>query len=128
MKLLLKRLYFKPGYTIGKLFVNGEYFCDTLEDRLREIKIPGKSCIPRGTYKIILNHSVKFDRVMPLLLNVPQFEGVRIHYGSTDANTEGCILVGWNKIPGRLLDSRYVFEQLFHKFQDSITSHQIVII
>lgn len=128
MKLLLKRMYFKSNYTIGKLFVNGEYFCDTLEDRVRKEKIAGKTAIDRGHYKIILNHSIRFERIMPLLLNVPEFEGIRIHPGNTDKDTSGCILVGLNKMKGRLLDSRSVFDNLMYKFKESHTPHTITIL
>lgn len=84
MKLELYRKFLGKDYTIGKLFINGEYFCDTLEDTVRPEgeKILGKTAIPYGTYDIILTMSPKFKRILPLLLNVPNFEGVRIHSGN----------------------------------------------
>ena len=98
MKLHLQRRYKGPNYTIGTLFLNGTYFCDTLEDVVRnlpaEAKIPGKTAIPAGTYKVILNRSPKFQRELPRLQNVPFFEGILIHKGNTPEHTEGCILVG----------------------------------
>lgn len=109
MKLQLKRRYKGPDYTIGSLYVNGAYFCDTLEDKVRDIpregKIPGKTAIPAGEYKVILSHSPRFKRELPRLLNVPYFDGILIHRGNTPNHTEGCILVGENKIKGQVVNS-----------------------
>ncbi len=114
MKLELKRLYFKDTYTIGKLYVDGDYLCDTLEDKHRPdgIKVYGETCIPEGTYKVILNYSNRFKKIMPLVVNVPSFEGIRIHPGNTDKDTSGCILVGENKIKGQLINSRVAYNNL----------------
>jgi len=114
MKLELKRLYFKDTYTIGKLYVDGDYLCDTLEDKHRSdgIKVYGETCIPEGTYRVILNYSNRFKKIMPLLLNVFGFIGIRIHSGNTDKDTLGCILVGENKFKGALINSRIAFANL----------------
>jgi len=113
MKLLLKRIAYRPTYTIGKLYIDGEYFCDTLEDPPREVKIMNETAIPKGLYKVIINFSQRFQRMMPLLLDVPGFTGIRIHAGNTAQNTSGCLLVGKNKIVGQLVESRNVFDALF---------------
>jgi hypothetical protein len=109
MNLTLKRRFFKETYTIGSLSIDGVYFCDTLEDRYRampeEKKIYGQTAIPPGTYRVIMSYSNRFKRIMPELLNVPFFEGIRIHSGNTDADTAGCILVGRNTAIGVLTDS-----------------------
>ena len=116
MELLLERKYLKKDYTIGKLFVNGDYFCDVLEDTVRDInkngtfdcgefKIKGHTAIPYGEYEINLTYSPKFRRELPLLLNVPAFEGIRIHKGNTKDHTEGCLLVGENKEKGKVINS-----------------------
>lgn len=109
MKLVLNRIAKKPLYTIGRLFVDGKYFCDTLEDRCRDLdkeeKVMHETAIPAGVYEVIVNVSVKFKRKLPLLLNVPYFTGIRIHRGNTDKDTSGCILVGENKQPGRVINS-----------------------
>lgn len=109
MKIELKRLFIKPTYTIGKLYVNGQYFCDTLEDKVRNLsrekKVPGQTAIPSGEYEVIVNVSPRFKRKLPRLLNVPGFEGILIHRGNSPEDTAGCILVGENKQPGRVINS-----------------------
>ena len=110
MKLNLKRIALREGYTIGRLFVDGQYWCDTL-DRVRDLgkeqKVPGQTAIPYGTYEVVVNISPKFKRLLPRLLRVPHFEGVLIHRGNTAADSAGCILVGENKVKGKVLNSTY---------------------
>lgn len=113
MELTLNRTIQNPLYTIGKLFINGEYFCDTLEDAVREIKIMHETCIPEGNYEIILNYSKKFKKIMPLLLNIPNFSGIRIHSGNNINHTSGCILVGYNTKEGQLTESHDTFIAFF---------------
>lgn len=125
MKLKLKRIAYRETYTIGKLYIDGVYFCDTLEDPPREVKVMNETCIPKGTYKVIVNWSNRFKRLMPLLLNVPKFEGIRIHNGVTAKHTSGCVLVGKNKVVGELRESKEVFEALFGILQQ--TKEQIKI-
>lgn len=117
MLLTLKRTYKGPEYTIGKLYINKEYFCDTLEDAIREKKIYAETAIPFGKYEVTISYSPRFKKNLPLLLNVPNFEGVRIHSGNTKDDTEGCILVGFNKAKGKVLDSRVTFTRLMNKLK-----------
>ena len=119
MILHLKRIFYGFNYTIGKLSIDGVPFCETLEDLPRDVKIMNETCIPQGKYKVILNESNRFKRIMPLLLNVPNFEGIRIHSGNTAAHTSGCILVGKNTIKGQLTDSRETFNKLFSLMTDT---------
>lgn len=109
MKLKVERKFLKPEYTIGRLEVDGKYFCDTLEDRVRDLsrekKIPGETAIPAGIYDVVVNISPRFKRKLPRLLNVPGFEGILIHRGNTPEDTAGCILVGENKAKGRVINS-----------------------
>lgn len=114
MKLKLERIYKAPTYTIGKLYIDGKLFCDTLEDVVRHngLKVYGETAIPAGTYKVILNVSNRFKVLMPLLLNVPNFEGIRIHSGNTDKDTHGCLLVGKNTVKGKVTDSKKTFAEL----------------
>jgi hypothetical protein len=119
MKLLLKRLHRTENSTIGELYVNGKFECYTLEDVEREVKIKSETAIPKGTYKIIINQSNRFKRLLPLLLNVPNFEGVRIHSGNTNHNTEGCVLVGTTRSKDFIGNSRIAFNKLFKKMQEA---------
>ena len=114
MKIKLKRTFKGAEYTIGKLYLNDEYFCDTLEDVVRPEgrKVAGKTAIPTGEYKVVLTESKRFKKLLPLLINVPNFTGVRIHSGNTHHDTEGCILVGENKVKGRVINSRATMNRL----------------
>lgn len=116
MELKLHRKYIKPNYIIGNLYVDGQFFCNTLEDQNRDLnkngkfdglekKVYGETCIPFGRYEVVVNMSPKFGRELPLLLNVPEFEGIRIHRGNTIKDTAGCILVGENKEVGKVINS-----------------------
>ena len=115
MNIIIKRIFKGPDYTIGRLSIDGKYFCDTLEDTVRApgVKIPGKTAIPAGKYKIKLTESLRFKKLMPRLENVPGFTGVLIHSGNTAEDTRGCILVGRNRVKGKVLDSRETFARLF---------------
>ena len=144
MKLLVKRIARKSNYTIGKLYINGEWFCDTLEDtdrgltqsmqlsEIRKVKVANETAIPAGTYTVTMDVvSPKFKNSswarpyggkLPRLLNVPGYEGVLIHVGNSAKDTAGCILVGKNKAVGKVLESQTVFKELMKKLQgQSIT-------
>ena len=124
MKLTLNRIALRQTYTIGKLYIDGKYFCDTLEDTVRdtnksgkfdngEKKVKGKTAIPYGTYEIKWTYSPRFKKYTPQLMNVPSFEGILIHSGNTSKDTEGCILVGENKKKGMVLNSRATVNKLY---------------
>ena len=117
MKLLLKRLHKTNKSTIGELFIDGKFECYTLEDVEREVKIKGVTAIPKGTYKVGISMSNRFKKEMPILFDVPNFEGVRIHSGNKAEDTEGCILVGKTRGVGVIYESRKAFEQLFVKMK-----------
>ena len=123
MKLDLVRNKEDKEYTEGKLYINGEYFCDTIEDKIRDTKVKNQTAIPAGHYKVIISISNRFKKIMPLLLNVPNFEGIRIHSGNTKEDTEGCILVGKKVKEGFVGKSRDTFNLLMKKLnkQDFIT-------
>lgn len=131
MELFLERKYLKSNYTIGNLYINGKYFCNTLEDKNRdtnkngkfdngEFKVYGDTCIPYGEYKVVLTYSPKFKRELPLIMDVPNFEGVRIHRGNTINDTLGCILVGENKEKGKVINSTKYEIELIKKMKDSL--------
>ena len=131
MNIILNRIAKKAKYTIGKLYINDKYFCDTLEDTDRGLtqymteqqigskKVYGETAIPTGTYRIIISYSNKFKKQMPLLLNVPGFAGIRIHSGNTEKDSLGCILVGKNKAVGKVLESRDTYSKLFSILQEA---------
>lgn len=144
MKLKLKRIALKDAYTIGRLYIDDMYFCDTLEDKVRDLnkngkfdngekKVKNETAIPYGTYKVTTGVvSPRFkDRVwakpyggkIPRLLNVDSFDGVLIHPGTTSNDTSGCLLVGKNTIVGKLTQSQDTFHKLMGKLkgQDNIT-------
>lgn len=124
MEIQVNRIARKDGYTIGRMSLNGVYFCDTLEDTDRGLnatmsmgeilaqKIKAQTAIPTGKYDVILTFSPRFKRVLPLLLSVKGYEGVRLHAGNTNKDTEGCLLVGENKEKGKVLNSRATLEKL----------------
>lgn len=99
--------------TIGDLYIDGEKFCNTLEDEVREpgVKVPGKTAIPAGEYELRLTYSTRFRQVMPQIMRVPGFEGIRIHPGNTEKDTDGCILVGTQQ-GERLINSRDTYNDL----------------
>lgn len=105
------------GFTEGKLYLDGVYFCDTIEDEERAKKIQDKTAIPKGKYSVIINMSNRFKKLMPLLLNVPNYTGVRIHSGNTSEDTEGCILVGKKLKDGFITKSRDTFKLLMKKLE-----------
>jgi hypothetical protein len=90
------------GATVSEMFMDGVHECFVLEDEIREVpgvpvakwKVPGKSAIPAGKYRVVLTMSNRFKKVLPELLEVPGFSGVRIHAGNDKDDTEGCLLVG----------------------------------
>jgi len=117
MKIVIKRLHKTENSTIGELTIDGKFECYTLEDKERDVKIKGETAIPTGTYKVIINQSNRFKRLLPLLIAVPNFEGVRIHAGNSNHDTEGCILVGMNRSVDYITKSRKAFDILFKKMQ-----------
>ena len=129
MEIKLVRIAFKETYTIGKLYVDGKYVCDTIEDKDRGLddsmsaneilkkKVNGQTAIPTGHYVINITYSPKYKRMMPLLLDVKGFSGIRIHSGNTAKDTEGCLIVGKNKKVGMVLESRDTYQRLFEMMQ-----------
>ena len=124
--MILERLQLDPDVTIGALSIDGDFECWIVEDRVREVagqpvsawKVPGQSAIPRGTYKVTITPSNRFKRDLPLLLNVPGFDGIRIHPGNTAADTEGCLLPGSGTDHTlHVFNSRIAFEVLFNKLE-----------
>lgn len=133
MELMVERKWFSDKSTIGELTVDGAFQCFTLEDVVRAdptpdtpvtvadvaaVKVPGKTAIPPGRYRVIVTPSERFKRDLPLLQGVPGFEGVRIHAGNTDADTEGCLLVGQERVEDRILRSVAALEPLIVRIRE----------
>lgn len=112
------------GYTIGTMRINNAYECYTLEDQVRPEKVYGETAIPEGTYKVIVSYSPRFKRDLPLLLNVPNFEGIRIHPGNKADDTHGCILVGVSKGHGSIGGSRIAFNLMYERILQAWSRHE----
>lgn len=147
MKILLDRFFKGPKYTVGHLYIDGKYFCDTIEDvdrgllnsmplsEIKAKKIPSKTAIPRGTYKITLDVvSPKYSKrdyyikvckgKVPRILNVKGFEGILLHTGNSEESSAGCIILGENKVKGKVINSKVTFEKFYKellKDKDNIT-------
>ncbi len=117
MELKILRKEFTENSTIGDFLINGEFFCYALEDMVREagVKIPGKTSIPEGRYRVVIDQSTRFKRAMPHILDVPNFEGIRIHAGNTAKDTEGCPLLGFTKGKDCVGQSVLAFNKFFEK-------------
>ena len=138
MKLTLNRIALRQTYTIGKLYIDGKYFCDTLEDTVRdtnksgkfdngEKKVKGKTAIPYGTYEIKWTYSPRFKKYTPQLMNVSSFEGIRIHSGNSSDHTEGCLLLGENKKVGMVLNSRATIAKFYPIIKDACAKGEVTI-
>ena len=140
MELRLERKYRNNNYCIDKLYINGKYFSDVLEDpdrgltdtmsleEIKKIKIKGNTCIPYGTYNITITYSPRFKKNLPLLNNVKGFDGIRIHSGNKPQDTEGCLLPGFNKVKGQVIDSRVTTDKLITQIQQALNKGERVTI
>lgn len=129
MQLKLIRTKSNTAYTEGKLYIDGAYFCDTLEDQdrglyqhmslaeIKAVKVYGETCIPYGTYKVELSYSPKFKKIMPAILDVKGFTGVRIHNGVDKNSTLGCVIIGKKWQDGKVTKSRDTFAKLMQILQ-----------
>ena len=133
MEIRVRRIALRDTYTIGKMYIDGEYFCDCCEDKVRdldnEVKVPNQTAIPYGTYEITLDvqsskysnfkkypWAKEYNGYLPRLTNVPLFLGVLIHPGNSEQDTSGCLLVGENKVVGKVINSQATFNRLMHEY------------
>lgn len=132
MELTLNRIFLGSSATIGELLINDKHLCDTLEDRVRSEgeKVYGKTAIPEGTYEVKLTHSPRFKKILPEILNVPNFSGIRIHTGNSSKDTEGCILVGtWDgEKEDWVGNSRIAFDELMTLLEEATNNKEKVTI
>jgi hypothetical protein len=134
MELLLVRKFKGEKYTIGDLYTDGEYFCNTIEDKVRELpatcpdtprwqschckeKVYTGTAIPAGTYKVTLGESPRFKRILPIIHHVPHFLGILLHTGNTEGHSAGCIIVGKNTVKGKVLYSKATMAALMEKLE-----------
>lgn len=142
MELILERRYFAEDYTAGKLYLDGKFMCDTIEDKVRDLdkeeKVWGKTAIPYGTYRITMDIvSPKFASYsqykhiggkLPRLLDVPHFDGILIHIGNTAEDSHGCIIVGQYMGKGKVVNSTTTFNNLYtHLLRGKVRGEQITI-
>jgi hypothetical protein len=126
MEIKVVRKYFSDRTTIGELFIDGIFFCYTLEDMVRQVKVKHETAIPYGTYDLSLVYSSKYGKKVPSILNVPGFAGILIHPGNTIADTSGCLLVGFEKSKdgNSILQSKVAFAAFLDRINKSIASGQ----
>ena len=132
MELKLNRIFLGSSATIGELWANNTHLCDTLEDRVRPEgeKIYGKTAIPEGTYEMVLSYSPRFKKILPEILNVPNFTGIRIHCGNSSADSSGCVLVGtWDgEKEDWVGNSRIAFNELMSLLQKAADNKEKITI
>ena len=137
MNFLLRRRYLGPEYTIDSLSVDGIYLCDMIEDKVRdydkdgdldEEKVFGETAIPYGIYEMDLTMSPKFKRLLPIIMNVPHFTGIRIHRGNSAKDSHGCLLPGENKAKGKVLRSTKYEMLIVEKMLEAIRNNETIAI
>jgi len=138
MDILIERKYKKPTYTIGVVSVNGNRFCNSLEDtdrgldqsmsvdEIKNKKVYGETAIPKGTYNVTYTYSNRFKKTMPLVNNVKGFDGIRIHSGNTAKDSLGCILLGDNREVGKVVNSRVTCDKLYAMIEEALKKKESV--
>lgn len=138
MNILIERKYKKPTYTIGVVSVNGNRFCNSLEDtdrgldqsmsvdEIKNKKVYGETAIPKGTYNVTYTYSNRFKKMMPLVNNVKGFDGIRIHSGNTAKDSLGCILLGDNREVGKVVNSRVTCDKLYAMIEEALKKKESV--
>ncbi len=138
MEIRIDRAWKREGYTISRLYIDGERICDALEDtdrglrqsmgleQLKKLKVYSRTAIPTGRYRVIMSHSPKFGKVLPEVLDVPAFSGIRIHSGNTPADTSGCVLPGLNQRKGQVLYSTKYTRIVIAKIEAAIAGGEAV--
>jgi len=130
MEIVVKRRNFTDKSSIGNLYIDGTLVCFTLEDKTRgvnEPKVPGQTAIPYGRYEVVIDMSNRFKKLMPHILDVPNFTGIRIHSGNTDKDTEGCILLGMNKGYDVVTNSRAAYDVFYVLLEKGLEKGKVFI-
>ena len=126
MLITVKRKWYTEKSTTGVMSVNGVRCAFTLEDTKRDdgVKVDGATAIPAGEYKVVLDLSARFKRIMPHIMDVPGFSGIRIHKGNNDSDTHGCILIGLHKGFDEIYDCSKVFDNLVAQIQSAVNNNE----
>lgn len=131
MKIEVRTIYQGKEYIISRMYLDGVYFTDVIEDQIRDLnndgdlndpgeeKVYGKTAIPKGIYTLVLSYSPKFKRILPRILNVPHFDGILIHNGVDEGSSAGCLILGDNKIKGKVVNSKKRLEEFITKLLNS---------
>lgn len=140
--LILERKYKQKDYTIGNLYRQNTakstpvFICNVIEDTVRNpittkinafVKVFGETAIPYGTYEVVRSFSPRFKKVLPELLNVPHYTGVRIHAGNSAADSQGCLCPGWNRAKGKVLDSRKAMAEIDEWLEKALKTGKVFI-
>lgn len=132
MEILIKRIAKKNSYTVGQFYIDNKKICDTIEDKdrgltndmsveqIKKSKVYGETAIPTGTYSVTYTYSTRFKKYMPLINNVKGFDGIRIHSGNTAKDTLGCIIVGDNKVVGKVINSRVQCDKVYKLIKNAL--------
>lgn len=125
MTLRIEREPSVDGVTLGRLYVNDAFFCYTLEDGVRDVKVAGETAIPFGHYRVVVDLSQRFGKLMPRLLDVPGFSGIRMHSGNTIADTSGCILLGMTRGRDQIGASRAAIDLFLPRLQKALDTQDV---
>lgn len=126
MNLQLNRVRLLPSRTLGELSIEGDFFCFTEEDAVRETKLPKETAIPAGRYKVVLETSGRFGPETPTVLDVPNFSGIRFHAGNTEADTDGCILLGYSCTEeGTIYNSRLAVQHFKKILKEALAVEEV---
>lgn len=125
MHITVQRETLKDDRTLGSIAIDGMHFAWTLEDAVRDRKIPNETAIPAGVYEVVVNYSNRFARQLPMLLNVPGFTFIRIHGGNGPENTEGCILVGRERDDERIWNCSGAVSELTFRIRNATTTGKV---
>lgn len=138
MKITVKTIFKGENYIISNMYLNGDFFTNIIEDQIRDLnndgdlndpgekKVYGKTAIPKGIYTLVLSYSPKFKRILPRILNVPHFEGILIHNGVDEKSSAGCLILGDNKVKGKVVNSKKRMEEFIQKLLDSGDKKHII--
>jgi hypothetical protein len=128
MEMIVTRKVFTEKSTVGELWIDGQYECETLEDRTRApgVKVKKETSIPYGRYRLVIDFSERFQKDMPHILDVPMFTGIRVHAGNTEVDTEGCLILGLVSEADKVLYSRHAVAHFTRVLESALKKPEAV--